>query len=182
MAQTVPTADLLTTLQPNGLYVLLYHHPDPSIRYHWGFYHHLNVEQGGWNFDIINPGAVWRLAHPYGDGRPQLGLLDTDPREPLGVMVLVGSVKKGDVDRVHEIVREEDERLNQLSKELEGGISCRVYVRRACERLKEAVLLRFGEWKDVQDEVLKLGDENQGLKGREVIVAQSKVTDFSSES
>jgi hypothetical protein len=181
MAQTVQSSELLNTLQPNGLYILLYHHPNPSIKYHWGFYHHLNAEQGGWKFDIINPGGIWRLAHTYGDGNLQLGVLDPDVREPLGVMVRVGCMKDVDVKRVHEIVRAEDERLNQLKEELKGGISCRVYVMRACERLREVGLLRFGEWKDVQEEVLKLGDENQEMKGREAAVVDSKVADFSGE-
>jgi hypothetical protein len=159
------------------LYILLYHHPNPDIRYHWGFYDHSNSEEGGWKFDIINPGGVWRLAFPYGDGKPRTDLLDPDLKEPLGVMVQVGSVQGGQRERVHEVIRADDDRLNDLNAELPGAISCKVYVKRACERLKEAGFIEYADWADVEKEVLRNGDANQGEKGKNVIVVGWNVDD-----
>ena len=172
---STPPKDLLSELQLDSLYILLFYHPNPNIRYHWGFYDHLNPEDGGWKFDIINPGGVWRLAFPYGDGKPQNDILDPDTKEPLGVMVRVGRVKAGRRAHIHELIRVEDDQLNELNAVLPGGISCRVYVTRACERLKKAGLIEYEDWADVEKEVLQTGDANEGQKGKKVVVVDSKI-------
>ena len=169
----IASADVLSALKPNSLYILLFWHPNPDIRYHWGLYHHAGSREGGWKFDIINPGGVWKLAFPYEDGKPQLGILDPNPREPLGVAVRVGTVGAQEVRRAHEVIRVEDGRLNELNAELRGGISCRVYVMRACERLKAAGLLEYSGWIDCEKEVLRNGDLEESVKRKGVIVVGS---------
>ena len=181
-ATLTQSKDLLSTLQPDSLYILLYYHPNPTIRYHWGFYDHLNSADGGWKFDIINPGGVWRLAFPYGDGKPRTDLLDPDPNEPLGAIMRVGHVKAGSRARVHELIRAEDDQLNELNTQLPGGISCRVYVMRACERLKEAGFIEYVNWADVENEVLQFGDANDVQKGKGVIVVDSKTASIANST
>ena len=167
------SADVLSALKPNSLYILLFWHPNPDIRYHWGLYHHAGSQEGGWKFDVINPGGVWKLAFPYEDGKPQLGILDPDSREPLGVALRVGTVGAQEVRQVHELIRVEDDRLNELNAELQGGISCRVYVMRACERLKAACLLEYSNLADLEKKVLRNGDWNESVKGKGVTVVDS---------
>lgn len=174
--------DRLFNLQPDSLYILLYYHPKPDIKYHWGFYDHMDADHGGWKFDIINPGGVWRLAFPYSDGQPHKNILDPDPKEPLGVMLRAGRVAPNNRERVHRIIRAEDDRLNELNAELTGGLSCKVYVKRVCERLKEAHILEYGDWTDLEREVLQTGDDNENEKGQKVVVKDSKFAGVCNET
>ena len=176
-----PSNELFSALKPNSVYILLFWHPNPDIRYHWGVYHHAGFREGGWKFDIINPGGVWQIAFPCKDGEPQLNILDQDPGEPLGVAVRVGTVGAKEVKRAHERIKVEDDRLNDLNAELHGGISCRVYVMRACERLKEAGLLDYPDWIGLEKEVLRTGDSNEGTKGQGVIVIDSLVAHLNND-
>lgn len=171
-ATLIEPGDMLTTLKPSSLYILLYCHPNPDIKYHWGLYHHCDSTSGGWKFDIINPGGIWKLAFPYGGGTPKADILDPDPIEPLGVAVRIGELHGKDA---HDLIRAEDERLNKINRELDGGVNCRVYVMRACERLKECGWLKYQDWNEIEKDVLGVADANEDARGKHVVLMDSKL-------
>ena len=180
---------LLSKLKDNSFYILLYHHTDPGIKYHWGLYHHVNATSGGWKFDITDAGGPWHLAIPY-QIMPQNDVLPhPNPVEPLACVVRIGNVGEETVkngsypnyDFFHNLIRLDDDRLNDLNIDLGGKLSCKVYVQRACQRLKQRKLLTFNAWSDVECEVLCLGDRNgaqRKLGAREAIAVDSNAVGF----
>ena len=93
-------------------------------------------------------------------------------------MVGIAAVEAKDRERVHYVIRAEDDRLNEIDAELSGGISCKIYVQRACQRLKAVGRLEFSDWEHLEKKVLETGDQHESAKGIRVTAGDSEVTNL----
>ena len=166
--------EIRSALDPGSLYILLYWQRDPAVRFHWGLWHHASSSTGGWKFDIIRPGGVWAPSVSH-DGPPRADVIDPDPTEPLACAVRIATLGTGNVE-AHDLIRAEDDRLNELDAKLNGTLSCRVYVHRACERLQHANVIQLFKWQDMEEEVLAAGNRNEKHRGEGPTIIDSKVT------
>lgn len=172
-------SDTFTNMSPGSLYILLYRDHDPHVRFHWGLYHYLNKIAGGWKFDIIRPTGRWQTSIPYTSAPSPSNFDDTYADGPLACAIRLCHIDSTYVPahrQVHELITAEDSQLNELNATLDGQLSCRVYVQRACERLRLQGYIDYFQWEDVQREVLGIGDQSRGNAGkRPVLVVHSNV-------
>ena len=136
----------LSDLDPNDLFIhTIYQFVDRPDSFHWGLYLHENI-QGGWKYHITRMDPGWIADHA-----PSTSALST--RALIG-LVRVAKIPASQKERVQEIIAE-DTQLNQVP-----GMTCRVFVGRACERLKSAGLMTFNTWNDVKQEVRQFVSTN----------------------
>lgn len=163
-------------MKPNSLYILLYRDHSEQTRFHWGLYHFCNYAQGGWKFDIIRPGGQWRTSIPYTPTPSAKDINDTYEDGPLACTIRIGEISLQSREQIHGLITAEDRRLNELNAELEGTLSCRVYVSRACERLRSNGYVGYSEWQDLERDVLELGERCRGRAGKQpVVIVDSNV-------
>ncbi|KAH6668904.1 hypothetical protein B0J14DRAFT_599594 [Halenospora varia] len=133
---SLPQPRSLSDLIPNSLYIALYSRENGDLgKFHWAVYHHLNAQSGGVKYHIRGNIGRWMAAHE-------------STKSIFKEFLLVGLV----VDRM---ARVEDETVNQIE-----GTTCRVWVKRFCERLREEGLMRFESWERLGEELVSWGVEN----------------------
>lgn len=164
------TDSTFDNMKTDSLYILLYKDNDDHVRFHWGLYHFLNPQLGGWKFDILRPTGSWRPGIPY-TATPSPALIDdTYADGPLTVAVRIAYIDASGHDSIHELITREDDQLNELNSSVEGGLNCRVYVKRACSRVPLPGFVGPGSWDELQDEVLDLGERFRDSAGRQPVV------------
>lgn len=140
----------LSSLPDNTLWIVLFCRGEPMHNnYHWAFYLHGNADSGGVKLHATSIGSAagW-IADTYSTTAITKEFL------------LVGLVRIADVDpdnrdKVMNVIRQEDGMLNELE-----GFTCRIYIKRACERLKLEKLLQFPDWDTLQSEVFTFGNKH----------------------
>lgn len=70
-------------------------------------------------------------------------------------LVRIASIEEGDREVVDRMARVEDETVNQIE-----GMTCCVWVKRFCERLRKEGLMRFESWERLEEELVSWGVEN----------------------
>lgn len=139
----------LKILEPGALYIVLYYREGLDNNFHWGLYHHINPAIGGRKFHIIGRGlkTLWMPDHVDGTG-----ILDDTRLMGLMRLTHLGTSQQV-MKAAGDTITLEDDMLEHIS-----GLTCRVYVQRACERLKEGGLIGFPNWTDLQAELFAFGN------------------------
>lgn len=121
----------LEDLADNSLYILLFCRADPGPdNFHWALYLHRNAQSGGTKYHITGSEGRWLVAHETTRSVTRQFLLVC--------LIRVASAAIEQQELADRIIRQEDDTVNQIP-----GITCRIYVRRICERLKAAGLMTF---------------------------------------
>ena len=158
-------------LTAGSLYIVLYSRgivapPDGRGEFHWAFYLHINEFEGGWKLHVTNAGSAqnW-IAEP------------SKEKNVFGAFLLVGMVKirtfqVDAVENIKSIIQAEDDQLNQIP-----GLTCRTWVFRACERLRQYGHLSYPNLQDLEQEMWTFGrehwdDANQNVQPRPFIDSQ----------
>ena len=135
----------LSNLQENGLFVILFiNDPDLSRKsFHWGLYHHYSVARGGCVYHIKGSPGSW-----YTDHGVTYGVLKAFLLIGLVQVAVVPPRMKAYTDQT---IRKLDDQVNGF-----GGMTCRVYVLLALERLRVPY---DGQLIVICDDLLALEDE-----------------------
>lgn len=112
---------------------------------------------------------------PYSPLPSRDGIDDTYGDGPLACAIYLGHVAPDSHGVFHDLITQEDAEPNELNEKLEGKLSCRVYVRRACERLRAQGVVKFTDWEDAEGEVLRVGEWCRDLAGKEPVLIVSMV-------
>lgn len=144
----------LGTLNPNGLYILLFIRDDPPEpdNFHWALYIHHGAQQGGTKYHITNisQGQAWIPAHE-------------DTHAVMKEFLLVGLFRIADVPtgqngRVDRIIRCFDDTLNTPE------MTCRVWILMVLTVLQRPVdgrrILECDDLLALEREVKDWGNEN----------------------
>lgn len=139
----------LSSLSDNTLWILLFCRGEPRHNnFHWAFYLHRDSSSGGLKYHAktlgSNHGWIAENYHTAGITKEFLlvGLFRLADAEPCKQNEIV------------QIIQEEDDNLNDLE-----GFTCRMYVKRACERLKSKQILDFSSWEALQEETSAFGNK-----------------------
>lgn len=151
----------LSALIPNSLYIGLTARPSDVGTFHWFFYHHLSAEEGGWKMHITNLGSggkTWMSEY-------------TKTRSITGTMFLVCLIEVVSAERqtmhvsmdekddqddagrkstLMSIVQDDDAVLNEVE-----GLTCRVWIGRACKRLQRRGCIDFGDWDKSEEQMIR---------------------------
>jgi len=137
----------LTDLQRNSIYISLKLRDGSPNNFHWALYVHKNAQEGGIKYHITGSAGKWYTAH--------LSTFEA-LKEMLSIGVLrIGSYETDRLEFIDGLARKEDHRINAIE-----GITCRVWVGRVCERLKEEEILDFESWDQLEMEIMEFGNEN----------------------
>lgn len=168
--------DTFANMKPNSLYILLYGDHNERTRFHWGLYDFCNHMEGGWKFDIIGPNFQWRTSIPYTPSPNAQNIDDTYEDGPLACTIRVGDINHESREQIHGLITAEDDRLRRLNADMKGTLNCRVYVWRACERLRSDGYVGYSKWEDLEREVFELGERCRERAGKQpVVVVDSNV-------
>ena len=136
---------LLSDLTENSLYVVLFNYRDENDTFHWGLYLHEDADKGGWKFHIKNEGtASWITDHAQTYGVFKSMML-------IGLM-RVADVPPANLTEVQTLIKAEDSMVNT------PGNSCRIYVKKACERLRDGGNMTFQSWQVLEREIMDWGN------------------------
>ena len=157
----------LSALEPGALYIILFYRSTNDNDFHWGLYYHINPNDGGWKYHILGSHEHWFPDHGFG---MTTGALASNKLVGLVRVTNLG-VGRDVPEAVRRIITAEDEKLGEIV-----GLTCRIYVARACGRLKAGLYLDFSDWTRLQTEVFEFGNrartdfaEGQGPKPRPVM-------------
>ena len=160
----------LSALEPGALYIILFYRSTKDNDFHWAFYHHINANDGGLKLHIIGSTGHWDSDHGSGVTTDALA----DARLVGSVRLTNLSVGQEGLEAVRRIITAEDEKLNEIVE-----LTCRVYIARACERLKAGGFLNFPDWARLQTEVFVFGNmakadfaDGKGPKPRPVMASK----------
>ncbi|KAF4634258.1 hypothetical protein G7Y89_g3848 [Cudoniella acicularis] len=138
----------LSDLTPGFLYITLYSREDDSLgKFHWAVYYHLNAQIGGTKYHIRGSIGRWMAAHEQAKGILKEFLL-------VG-LVHVAVIDEGKNKVVDTLARVEDDTVNQIE-----GTTCHFWARRFCEGLRAARVMDFRSWKELEEELVTWGIEN----------------------
>ncbi|MCJ1387738.1 hypothetical protein MMC18_000581 [Xylographa bjoerkii] len=154
----------LSDLKPNSLHVVLFSRwPIEPNSFHWGLYLHQNELAGGKKFHVDGRQGRWKIDHGTTKGA-------------LTSSMLVGLVRIADIsvnraETVAELITAEDALINEIE-----GFRCRLYVERACERLKAQGHVSFASWQVLQQDMEAFGngyanEAEQNVQPRPIAVA-----------
>lgn len=137
-------------LTNNALYIILFIRggsisPDD---FHWSFYYHKNRNEGGSKYHITGGEGRWMTDHGV-------------TRGVFKSFLLVGLIQIADVpnsmeDKTKALITQEDNNLNSIP-----GNTCRTWVLRALERLKDAEILHCSDVLALEQEVKDWGNSEQ---------------------
>ncbi|KAE8159476.1 hypothetical protein BDV40DRAFT_240565 [Aspergillus tamarii] len=160
------------SLTQNSIYIALYIRTDPPIpdNFHWALY--LHHHDTGTKYHITNESTGWIAAHA-----PESAILK--------FFLLVGLIRIADfpssqsiLNEADRLIRSYDDRVNEM------GVTCRTWLFKVLELLKERDLLCWGKNMDLGDlerEVIYWGNEEAGDAVRNVQprpVGVSKICGF----
>ena len=102
---------------------------------------HNNAEVGGTKLHLTGSTGGWIPDHGTTLGA-------------MGSTKLVGAIRTADFDpsqrdKVETIIRQDDSKLHEIEP-----LNCRIWVSRACLRLRDEKLMDFEQWEDVRREVV----------------------------
>ena len=143
-ALTRPNYRPLSDLKDNSLYLMLYVLKLGEIKFHWGLYLHKDIEHGGTKYHAVGSPGKWMMDHGRTFGA-------CSSRALIGMMRIasIPPAKFGELDK---IITEEDSKWPEIP-----NFTCRVYVSRACERLKSMGYISFETWTELQEEAEAFG-------------------------
>lgn len=136
----------LKALDNDALYITIDYREGGQNDFHWGLYHHASSEVGGTKFQIHGAwGKSWHADHGWTTGAMEstrlLALVRIKmPVTPVSTVVAI-LITAIDID---------------LS--LRPNITSRIYVKEACERLKQYGSLRFNSWGELEAEIFAIGN------------------------
>lgn len=141
----------LSDLRPGALYLVLFIRPSGLPNdFHWGLYLHKDGERGGTKLHITNLGFCpgnWIADHGVTKGvlksMALIGLMRISREDPANERVIA------------DIIRQEDAILNNIPE-----ITCRIWVLRACERLRQAGYMSFPSLEALEREAFAFGNLN----------------------
>ena len=113
--------------------------------FHWGLYHHWDFPGGGRKYHIKGGTGHWITDH--GTAR------DTLISFALVGLVHLGNISASNEEVVREIICRDDNKMNH-----DPSITCRIWIRNCCERLRAAGCVEFSTWADLEAEVFQFGD------------------------
>ncbi|KAH8671892.1 hypothetical protein BGZ60DRAFT_406115 [Tricladium varicosporioides] len=147
-----PQPHSLSDLTPNSLYIALYSRDGDDLgKFHWAIYHQHNAQIGGMKYHIRGNVGRWIAAHESTKGILKEFLL-------VGLVRIASINEEEKKDKVDRLARVEDKTVNQIE-----GTTCRVWVRRFCERLRDEGLVTFESWERLERELVNWGiKHNQG--------------------
>ena len=133
-------------LKDNALYIILFVRPslEPND-FHWSLYHHTNETVGGCKYHIKGSPGTWLTDHGVTRGVWKSFLL-------IGLLHIADVPNKME-DRTKALITQEDNNLNTIP-----GNTCRTWVLRALERLKDTGILRCSDVLALEQEVLEFGN------------------------
>ena len=115
--------------------------------FHWGMYLHQNPNKGGTAFDAKGSPGRWMAVQKATRGATGSQLL-------VG-LVRIANIDPDKLDKVKQIITEEDSMVNEIK-----DFRCRMYVERACQRLKDKGLMNFESWAVLLKELETFGNNH----------------------
>lgn len=156
----------LDDLQLGSLYLALFTRPHVPGTFHWALYYYTDPQKGGWKMHVINMGSTgntWTAGHTFTAGIfKELSLVG---------LMHVASPGLSPMEELLRSLREDDDNLNQVE-----GLTCRVWIARACERLRAKDFMRFPEWDVLEKEAIAWGlsqweDCDRNVQPRSLVVS-----------
>ncbi|KAK0227578.1 hypothetical protein IW262DRAFT_1346035 [Armillaria fumosa] len=148
-------------LEVGGLYILLFARYQPGS-YHWGMYHHWeaptspNSAGKGTKYHAVLVAANW--------GSWQSDIEDT--ARALESTLLVGAIKIGYVDPAHRgTLRASLGEVTCASPSPDIPFTCRIWVLKAVNRLKDMGAVRCDSVKALETEVIAFGNQHADTRG-----------------
>ena len=136
----------LKALDGDALYITIDYREGGQNNFHWGLYLHGDSEVGGTKFHIQGAtGQPWHTDH--GD---TMGAMES---VRLLALVRIKMPVSPAASAVAIIITEKDIELSART-----NITCRIWVKEACERLKQHGLLRFNSWDELEAEIFAIGN------------------------
>ena len=126
---------------------MLYARSGADNDFHWAIYHHID-STSGWKYHITGSTFHWHPAHEV-IHRP---LVD----HRLICLVKLKEVGMDDVSvaAVKECILAEDDLINERPE-----MTCRIYMKMACDRLKDKGILTFPGWTELQGDAWEFGNK-----------------------
>ncbi|MCJ1420122.1 hypothetical protein MMC32_006479 [Xylographa parallela] len=154
----------LSHLKPDSLHIVLFSRwPIEPNSFHWGLYLHQNELSGGKKFHVDGRQGRWKTDHGTTKGALTSSML-------IG-LVRIADVPMNQADTVAKLITAEDAMINEIE-----GFRCRLYVERACERLKAQGHVQFTSWEVLQQDMEAFGNRyaneaEQNIQPRPIAVA-----------
>ncbi|MCJ1432274.1 hypothetical protein MMC27_001630 [Xylographa pallens] len=154
----------LSHLKPDSLHIVLFSRwPIEPNSFHWGLYLHQNELSGGKKFHVDGRQGRWKTDHGTTKGALTSSML-------IG-LVRIADIPMHQVNTVAKLTTAEDAIINEIE-----GFRCRLYVERACERLKGQGHVQFTSWQVLQQDMEAFGNRyaneaEQNIQPRPIAVA-----------
>ena len=134
----------LSDLADNSIYIMLFALRLGEVKFHWALYVHEDIERGGTIYQAAGSPGNWIMDHGQTFGACE--------RNYLIGMMRIASIQQPNFKELAEIITVEDSKWPEIK-----DFSCRVYVKRACERLKSQGYITFESWAELQKEAETFG-------------------------
>jgi hypothetical protein len=150
-AKQATRAEELRALDADALYITIFFRTGEQDNFHWCLYYHEPAGNRGTRYHIQGThGQLWNTDHGVTTG----ALASNRLLALVGIKKPVGQA----VGTMTAVITEKDHELS-----VRTNITCRIYIKEACERLKQQGMLHFNSWADLEAEVFSIGNRENPI-------------------